>query len=297
MPDTGPRAPRIVLITGASSGIGAAVARRLARPGHALAITARRADRLADLAADLRTRGSSVLEIPADLADRAAPRAIVERVLDEWGGLDVLINNAGFGLPDLFRHCEPDDIARQIDVDLVAPLLLGRAALPAIAARKGIVINISSAITAMEVPFLGAYGAAKAGLSYWNDALRREIRHLGVRVCLVEPGPIRTEFHQALRNQLDAAAPDAAPEGPSVVNPPAWMTADVEDVAARVARLVDHPKRRVDVLRRMVWPWRALGALGRLVPPLGDALVNKVVREQDRRIASDPPSAGAGPRP
>ena len=116
---------------------------------------------------------------------------------------------------------------------------------------------------------LGAYGATKAGLAYWNDALRRELKPTGVRVCLVEPGPIKTEFMDA----LGAMVPDGGRTDPILDNAAPWMVADVEDVARRVARLLDHPRRRLSVLRRLVWPFRILGAVARLCPPLGDWVV------------------------
>jgi hypothetical protein len=134
------------------------------------------------------------------------------------------------------------------------------------------IINIGSAITCVPNSALGAYGATKAGLSYWNDSLRREVASLGVRVCLVEPGPIGTEFSQA----FTALARPGDQAHPVVETPAAWMTADVEDVAGRIVRLIDRPRRRLSVRRRMVWPFRALGCLFRLWPALGDLVVTRV---------------------
>ena len=91
----------------------------------------------------------------------------------------------------------------------------------------------------------------------------------GVRVCLVEPGPIKTEFMDA----LGSLVPAGGRADPILDNAAPWMTADVEDVARRVARLLDHPRRRLSVLRRFVWPFRVLGAVARLCPPLGDRVV------------------------
>src|SRR5690348_1180865 len=96
------RPPRVVLITGASSGIGAAVAREAARAGHSLVLTARRAERLERLEDELHVLGAKTLAVPADLADAGAPERIMAAALDRFGGLDVLINNAGLGLPQLF---------------------------------------------------------------------------------------------------------------------------------------------------------------------------------------------------
>jgi short-subunit dehydrogenase len=263
----------VVLITGASAGLGAALARELVRrqKTKALVLTARRRDRLDDLTAALTTLEPDVqiLTIAADLADPGAPARVVAETLDRFGGLDVLINNAGLGLPTLFADAEPQHLSRQLAVNLVAPLSLTRLCLPSLIERRGMIINIGSAITCVANSALGAYGATKAALAYWNDALRRELHASGVTVCLVEPGPIKTDFMDALTSLLPV---DARPH--AILNNTApWMTASVDDVARRTVRLLDRPRRRISVLRRMVWPFRLLGAALRACPPLGDRLV------------------------
>lgn len=269
--------PKVVLITGASAGIGQAVARRAAERGYRLALTARRADRLEQLAGELEATGVEVQVVPAALDDRDAPARIVAAVLDRFGRLDVLINNAGFGLPTLFATSAPDDIRRQLDVNLLAPLLLARHALPALLERRGVVINVGSAISSIPNPALGAYGATKAGLAYWNDALRRELRHKGVTVCLVEPGPTSTEFFDAFTR----LGPDPGTYHPMLDAPYPWMSAPVDDVARRIVRLIERPRRRLSVRRRFVWPWRALGGLFRVWPALGDLGISTMVRHYD----------------
>jgi short-subunit dehydrogenase len=269
----------IVLITGASAGVGAALALELARreKAGALVLTARRGDRLERLAAELRIACPrlEVLTVAADLADPATPRRLFEESRTRFGGIDVLINNAGLGLPTLFAGALPEQLADQIAVNFTAPLILTRLFLPCLIERKGMIINIGSAITCVANSALGAYGATKAGLAYWNDALRRELIGTGVRLCLVEPGPITTEFMDAVSARvspgerahpiLDSAAP--------------WMTAPVDEVARRVVRLLDHPRRRLSVLRRLVWPLRLLGAIAGVCPPAGDLVVRVFQRE------------------
>ncbi len=269
----GSAARPVVLITGASAGVGAAVARELARRRRASAIVlaARRLDRLERLADELRTIDPNLVAIavPADLAEPEAPGRLAREVLERFGGVDLLINNAGLGLPTQFADADPALIARQVAVNLTAPLLLARHCLPSLIERKGQIINIGSAITCVANSALGAYGATKAGLAYWNDALRRELAGTGVRVCLVEPGPIKTEFWDAAESRLPAGErPD-----PILDNAAPWMTAEVADVARRVVGLIDRPRRRLSVLRRLVWPFRLLGAVSRLCPPLGDRVV------------------------
>jgi short-subunit dehydrogenase len=274
---------RVVLLTGASAGFGAALARELARQkkARAIVVTARRADRLEQLATELQALqpGLEVLTIAADLADPASPERLVTGTLARFGGLDVLINNAGLGLPTLFADSEPDHLARQLTVNFAGPLMLTRLGLPSLIERRGMIINIGSAITYVPNSALGAYGATKAGLAYWNDALRRELYSKGVRVCLVEPGPIKTEFMDA----LSSLVPADKKAHPILDNAAPWMTAEVDDVARRVARLLDHPRRRLSVLRRFVWVFRLLGLVARTCPPLGDFLVAKLQHE-DRAV-------------
>ena len=171
--------------------------------------------------------------------------ALVEATLERFGKIDVLVNNAGLGLPTLFADSIPEQLARQIAVNLTAPLMLARLSLPSLIKTKGMIINIGSAITCVASSALGAYGATKAGLAYWNDALRRELYRTGVRVCLVEPGPIKTEFMDALNWLL----PAGEKPHPILDNAAPWMTADVREVARRVTRLIDHPRRRLSLLK------------------------------------------------
>jgi uncharacterized protein len=269
----------VVLLTGASAGIGAALARELVRrkKAKALVLTARRGDRLDHLATELLALQPDleVLTIAADLAEPETPERLLDATFARFGGLDVLINNAGLGLPTLFADSQPEHLARQLTVNFTAPLMLTRICLPSLIERKGMIINIGSAITCVANSALGAYGATKAGLAYWNDALRRELHSKGVTVCLVEPGPIKTEFMDA----LSSLVPAGKETHPILDNAAPWMTADVDLVARGVVDLLDHPRRRLSVLRRFVWPFRILGAIARICPPLGDRMVRLLQKE------------------
>jgi uncharacterized protein len=285
------RPRRVVLITGASAGVGAALSQELVRgrKARALVLTARRGDRLERLAGELRAfqAGLEVRTIAADLADPSTPRRLVAETIERFGGLDVLVNNAGLGLPTLFAGTEPEQLAGQIAVNFTAPLMLTRLSLPSLIERRGMIVNIGSAITCVPNSALGAYGATKAGLAYWNDALRRELYSKGVTVCLVEPGPIKTEFMDSVSSLVPSGGQTAA----ILDNAAPWMTAEVDDVARRVARLLDHPRRRLSVLRRFVWTFRLLGAADRLCPPLGDRIVVWMQGEgQEPARASPTPS-------
>ncbi len=268
----------VILITGASSGIGEALAIELARrrPTGRYVLTARRLDRLDRLADELRKTFPSVetLTIPVDLAEPDGPARLASEVVERVGGVDILVNNAGLGLPNQFAEAEPDQIARQLGVNLTAPLMLTRFLLPSLIERKGTIINIGSAITCVATSALGAYGATKAGIAYWNDALRRELIPMGVRVCLVEPGPIKTGFMEAVESRI----PPGESYDQVIDNVMPWMTANVRDVARKIAGLADRPRRRLSMLKRVVWPFRALGTIATLCPPLGDLVVVRLTR-------------------
>lgn len=295
-----PTAPRrkTILITGASAGLGAAIARALAPAGHGLALVARREDRLAAVADDVRALGGSPFVLAEDLADPSAPARIVEAVVDEFGGLDALINNAGIGLPRYYSECDAEALHEQAVVNFVAPLVLTRLAIPHLIASGGTVVNVGSAITAVANPILGAYGATKAGLAYWNDALRRELRDKGVSVSFVDLGPVSTEFFEAVRRRTDPERP-ASPLGidpppDSLYNamrdrPPRFMTTDVNAAARRIAGLLERPRRRLRLPRRVVWPFHIFGAILQAVPAFTDPAVSAMIRRVRREEAVTPP--------
>ena len=286
------REAKTILITGASSGIGAGIVRVLIGQGrgHRLILTARRAEALEALVAEAQKAGCEALAVPADLADPRAPAVLMQAATDRFGTLDVLINNAGLGLPQPFSKADPVEMARQIQVNFTAPLVLARLAVPDLIASRGTIINVGSSITCVANPVFGAYGATKAAIAYWNNALRRELRSKGVTVCLVEPGPVATEFFQAVASRFpshesnggsftteDLGSAEKFREFAAINPPPKWLSASVEDAASRIARLIDHPKRRLSVLRRAVWPFRALGVLFDALPALGDMAVGSLL--------------------
>lgn len=286
---------RTILLTGASAGLGAALARHLAPGGHRLALVARRAERLERLAEVVRARGADALVLPADLAHSDMPASVVAATVEHFGSLDVLINNAGIGLPGYFGQSDPDALRRQVTVNFVAPMLLARHALPHLLNSRGTIICVGSAITFAANPIFGAYGATKAGLAYWTDALRRELRHRGVHVSLVELGPVGTEFFDAVRLlDQEGRALGIGPPPDAVYNalrdrPPALLTIDVELAAKRIVRLLDRPRRRLALPRRVVWPFRLVGALFQLAPALGDLAISAMIkRVESERSYGEP---------
>ncbi len=287
---------RTILITGASSGLGAAIARELAPRGDRLVLTARRGDRIDEVAAAVRARGGEALALADDLADAQAPGRIIAAAVERFGGVDALINNAGVGLPRYYAESDPEALREQVLVNFAAPVVLTRHALPYLVESRGAVINIGSGITAVANSMLGAYGATKAGLAYWNNALRRELRYRGVSVCLVDLGPVATEFFEAVRRRVDderrPLGIDPAPDGfynAMRDRPPRCMTIPVELAARRIVRLLDHPRRRLALPRRVVWPFHVVGCLLGLVPGLADAAVSGMIRRTEREESRVPP--------
>lgn len=184
------------LVTGASSGIGAACARLLAAWGADLVITARRAENLDALARELMAaHGTRVLTIPLDLADPVAPRRLYERTEGAGMQIDVLINNAGFGIHQDFVKIPWEQTARQIQLNVVSLTELTHLFVRAMLERgRGWVLNVSSIGAYMPVPGFATYAAGKAYVRDFTEALAYELRRSPVRVCALCPGGTETEF-------------------------------------------------------------------------------------------------------
>jgi len=199
-----------ILITGASSGIGAALARALAPRARLLVLVARRTARLEALAAEIAASGgrAAALPMPCDLADAAARDALLERVAREAGPIDVLVNNAGFGEQGPFVQADWPTLARMVEVNAVAPLHLERALLPGMVARgRGGVLVVSSAVGRAVIPYLATYTGTKHLLTAHAQALRTELSGTGVVVSQLCPGPVRTEFGRVARMRGGVAPP------------------------------------------------------------------------------------------
>jgi uncharacterized protein len=188
-----------VLITGASRGIGACLARDAASRGAVVTLVARSTGALDQLAADVAGHA-----LPADLADRAAVRGLVERAEKQAGQpVDVLVNNAGFDAARSLLELSEDDVADVVAVNLRAPMELTRQVLPGMVARgRGHVVNVSSGFSTAIAPGLTPYSATKAGMSHFHAGLGLELRGTGIGTTLVEPGPVRTELYDNLQETL-----------------------------------------------------------------------------------------------
>jgi len=187
------------LVTGASSGIGVALARELAKAGARLALTARRADRLEAVAVECRALGSpSVAVIVDDLADPTAAERVAPRATAALNGVDLLVNNAGFAVPGLSERADPARVASMIQVNCASPVALTRLLLPPMLARgRGWILNVASMAGIVPAPFQAGYAGTKAFNLNWSESLREEVASRGVVVSALCPGVTDTEFFEA----------------------------------------------------------------------------------------------------
>ena len=217
---------KIALITGASGGIGAAIARTLHGQGATVALSGTRADALATLAAEL---GERAHVCPADLRDPAAPDALVAAAEKAAGPLDILVNNAGFTRDMLALRMKDEDWQAVLDVDLTAPFRLARAAMRGMLRRRaGRIIGIASIVGTTGNPGQANYAAAKAGLVGMTKAMAQEVGARGITVNIVAPGFIQTPMTDALSDEQKKKLNDAIPLG---------RMGQPADVAAAVAYL------------------------------------------------------------
>ena len=186
---------KVAAVTGASSGIGEATALALAERGCAVALGARREDRINELADRISTEGGKALAVPADLADEQSARSFVETTKSELGRLDFLINNAGVMLLGPIYGADTEHWRRMVDVNVMGLLWCTHAALPIMADQgSGHIVNVSSVAGRTAALGSGVYNATKWGVVGFSESLRQEALNMGVRVTIVEPGYVETEL-------------------------------------------------------------------------------------------------------
>jgi NADP-dependent 3-hydroxy acid dehydrogenase YdfG len=257
---------RVVIVTGGSSGIGEATARAFVRAGDRVVLAARRAERLRALAAEL--PGS--LAVPADLTKGDDITRLVGATMQAFGRIDVLVNNAGTARYDWLERLSEDGIRNEILLNLMAPVLLTKAVLPAMQAEgRGVVINVSSVAGRIGVPSMAIYNTAKFGLEGFTEALRREVGPQGIRVCLVSPASVTgTEFgRKGERARLAVRAPN-------------WLRVHADHVAAAIVALADHPRPR----RVMPRIFSAAVGTNVLLPSVVDAVLMRRARTARARF-------------
>jgi short-subunit dehydrogenase len=287
----------LAIVTGASRGIGRHVVERLRRRGHHVAALARSADELQALAA---ATGCEPLVV--DVGDPVAVKSAVQGLLSRHAACDLLVNNAGYGLRAAVEELGLPEFRRELEVNLIAPVLLSQLVLPGMRSRRrGTIVHVGSVAGHVATPLSGAYAATKFGLRAIADAQRVEVAPFGVRVVLVEPGPVTTGF-----------AETAAQGSAKLVSDPwspyhlvyerlathlrqlhagnAWP-ADL--VAERIvgAALSDDPPRVVAAYGWFLW---ASMALRTTAPGLFDHLVSR--RMGFAQLPQEPPG-DPGPRP
>jgi NADP-dependent 3-hydroxy acid dehydrogenase YdfG len=231
----------VALVTGASSGIGAATARRLAQHGASVALVARRRDRLEALAAEIVGSGGSALVVETDISNRRQAEAAIERTVERLGRLDILVNNAGLMLLGPVVGANAEEWDRMIAVNVQGLLYTTRAALPHLlqAAEEGPrgvadVVNVSSIAGRVAWDGFGVYNLTKFGVNGFTESLRQEITRRHVRVGVIEPGGVATELGSHNRSEVRNEIIDPFYETTEVLGP--------EDLADGVAYMVTRPR-------------------------------------------------------
>jgi len=229
---------RVCIITGASSGIGAATARHLTELGARLVLAARRTERLESLAREL--PGS--LAVTTDVTVAEQVERLVARTVDAYGKVDILVNNAGQGLHVSLEELDPVDLRAVFELNVVAPLIGMQAVLPLMRAGSGgSIINVSSATSLRVFAGLGGYSATKAALNMLSQVGRVEFDQAGIAVSVVYPSVTATEFHQRLRaGHLVTGARFINPDPPELVS---WAIAMAISTGTPHVLVADPPKR------------------------------------------------------
>jgi NADP-dependent 3-hydroxy acid dehydrogenase YdfG len=227
----------VVLVTGASSGIGAATARAASRAGARVVLAARREDRIRQLADEL----GDAVPVCCDVTDSGQVTAAVRTATDTFGRIDVLVNNAGQGLQAPIDEIDPDDFRALLELNLVAPLVAMQAVIPVMRKQAaGSIVNVSSGITLSAIPGTGAYAGSKAGLSQLSAVARADLASAGIAVSTMYPFITDTEFLGSVRAGHEAAQHLESSHGPQPQSP--------EQVADAILDLIKTGAERADLV-------------------------------------------------
>lgn len=251
---------KVAVVTGASSGVGEATARILARLGATVVLAARTEEKLRFLEREIQAAGSRALAVKTDVTDGLSVQAMVEQAVREFGSIDILVNNAGLGLTGRVAELRADDLRYLFEVNLVGPLHCVQAVLPHMP-QGGRIINVSSVLGKRAVPKVGGYCATKFALNALSDALRVEIAERDITVTSVYPGSTRTAFRENSRRTKDEKR--------------GWRRKGVmpEEVAEKIARAAEKGGRDVYV----TLPDRLFVNVSTLLPGLADRVLRFVI--------------------
>lgn len=257
MTQSPPLAEQVILITGASAGIGAALARRLATkfPNIRLVLAARNQKKLDAVATDCRQAGAQVLVVPTDMAQLEQVNALTQKALDSFGRVDILVNNAGYGQMGPIELIAPEDAQRQFAVNFHGPLVLSQAFIPTMRDQGyGRIVNVSSLGGRVAFPAGGLYSPSKFALEALSDVMRMELEAFNIKVIVIEPGPVKTEFFSVAGDRVDLNVPESGRKlyHPAIqaikdieqqTAPLAWSSERVADVIIRALK-ARHPRPR-----------------------------------------------------
>lgn len=263
--------PPVILVTGASSGIGEATARLFGEEGYRVVLAARRLDRLEALSRAIQDRGGQALPVAADVSKLEDIQSLVGTALDEYGQIDVLFNNAGFGRLAWLENLDPvKDIEAQLQVNLIGVIQTTRAVLPhMIERRSGHIVNMGSLAGLVATPTYSIYAAGKFAVRGFSEALRREVGVFGIDVSVVYPGGVKTEFGEHTGAKLRTRT-----------TTPASLKLAPEEVARAVFGVVRRPRRMV------VLPWVMVFGVwaNSLFPGLIDWLIERRFTRPERGL-------------
>lgn len=224
----------VLIVTGASSGIGAATARLFARQGYRVVLAARRSERLQALAGEIEAYGGTALPVATDVTQPEEIGHLVEAALERFGQIDVLFNNAGIGRLGWLEDLDPEEAVRkQVEVNLLGAIWTARAVLPhMIERRSGHIVNMGSGASFIATPTYSVYAATKFGMRGFTEALRREVGVYGIRVSGIYPGGVDTEFveHTGMNRKTGFTTPRI-------------IRLEAEEVAAAALHLVRRNRR------------------------------------------------------
>ena len=262
-------AGKVVAITGASAGIGRATALQLAAAGARVVVSARRADRLRALVADIRARGGQAVDVPGDVTSEADMQTLVARTVETFGGIDVMICNAGIGYHGTLDESPPAAMRRVVDVNLMGTLYAAQAALTVMRRQgRGHILAVSSIVGRRGVGGSSVYAATKAAQLAFIECLRAEFVGTPLRASVVFPVRTPTEFREALARDFGQHVTGKGP------------AQSAEDVARAIVDCVRSPKAEVYPMRKA----RLLAVLAVVAP----ALTDRVVHRFNRRRAVPP---------